>query len=133
MGVEPYLVSSALLAVLSQRLVRRICPSCRSEYFPTRAVLTELGMDEGRQMRLWRGKGCPVCYDSGDKGRSAIYELLEQDEGLQSLTLGNPTIDALRRYAMDKGLRTLKADGYAKVLSGMTTMDEVTRAVATGA
>ena len=132
MGVEPYLISSALLAALSQRLVRRICPACRSTYLPPQAVLLELGRGEGKQMKLWRGKGCQACYDSGYKGRTAIYELLEQDEGLQSLTLSNPTIDALKRYTKERGYKTLKEDGYAKVLQGVTTIEEVTRAVATG-
>ena len=83
-------------------------------------------------MRLWRGKGCSACYDSGHKGRTAIYELLEQDEGLQALTLSSPTVDALRAYTRQKGLRTLKQDGYSKVLKGATTIEEVARAVTTG-
>jgi len=83
-------------------------------------------------MKLWRGKGCQACYDSGYKGRTAIYELLELEEGLQSLTMSNPTTDALRRYVKQRGYRTIKEDGYAKVLQGVTTIDEVTRAVATG-
>ncbi len=132
MGIEPYLISSALVAVMSQRLVRGICPSCMTEYFPSSAVLKELGIEEGKQMRLWRGKGCSACYDSGHKGRTAIYELLEQDEGLQALTLSSPTVDALRAYTRQKGLRTLKQDGYSKVLKGATTIEEVARAVTTG-
>ena len=132
MGIEPYLISSALVAVMSQRLVRGICPSCMTEYFPSSAVLKELGIEESKQARLWRGKGCSACYDSGHKGRTAIYELLEQDEGLQALTLSSPTVDALRRYTREKGLRTLKQDGYSKVLKGATTIEEVARAVTTG-
>jgi type IV pilus assembly protein PilB len=133
MGVEPYLISSALLASLSQRLVRKTCPDCETSYYPSQAVLNELGIDQNKQVRLSRGKGCQSCYDSGYKGRTAIYELLEMDEGLQSLILSNPTTDALRRYAREKGYKTLKQDGYSKVLKGVTTMDEVARATASDA
>lgn len=128
MGVEPYLISSALLASMSQRLVRTICPNCESSYFPSKVVLKELGLDEDKQIRLTRGKGCTGCYDSGYKGRIAIYELLEMDEGLQALILSNPTTDAMRRYTREKNYKTLKDDGYRKVLQGITTIEEVTRA-----
>jgi type IV pilus assembly protein PilB len=133
MGVEPYLISSALLASLAQRLVRRTCPNCETDYFPSQEVLKELGVDPSKQMRLSRGKGCQGCYDSGYKGRTAIYELLETDEGLQTMILKNPTTDALRRYAKEKGYKTLKQDGYSKVLKGITTMEEVARATVSDA
>ena len=133
MGVEPYLISSALIASLSQRLVRKTCPNCETSYFPPQAMLKELGIDENKQVRLSRGKGCQGCYDSGYKGRTAIYELLEMDEGLQALILTNPTTDVLRRYAKEKGYKTLKQDGYSKVLKGVTTIEEVARATASDA
>jgi len=132
MGVEPYLISSALLASLSQRLVRKICPECETGYFPSQAVVKELGIDENKQVRLSRGKGCGNCYDSGYKGRTAVYELLELDEGLQALILSNPTTEGLRRYARERGYTTLKKDGYRKILEGVTTIDEVTSACASG-
>jgi type IV pilus assembly protein PilB len=131
MGIEPYLISSALLASMSQRLVRTICRDCETTYFPPDTVLKELGVDEGKQIKLSKGKGCASCYDSGYKGRTAIYELLEMDDGLQSLILGNPTTDALRRYTREKGFKTLKHDGYRKVLQGITTIEEVARAAST--
>jgi type II secretory ATPase GspE/PulE/Tfp pilus assembly ATPase PilB-like protein len=133
MGIEPYLISSALLASMSQRLVRTICPDCETGYFPPATVLKELGVDENKQMRLSKGKGCGSCYDSGYKGRTAIYELLEMDEGLQALILSNPTTDALRRYTRERGFKTLKKDGYRKVLQGITTIEEVARAASTEA
>jgi type IV pilus assembly protein PilB len=133
MGVEPYLISSALLASLAQRLVRKTCPHCETPYFPPQAVLKELGIDQNKQVRLSRGKGCQSCYDSGYKGRTAIYELLEMDEGLQALILTNPTTDALRRYTKEKGYKTLKQDGYSKVLKGVTTIEEVARATVSDA
>ena len=131
MGIEPYLISSSLMAALSQRLVRTICPECRTTYFPPNAVQKELGIAaESKQIRLAKGKGCPACYDSGFKGRIGIYEILEMDEGLQSLILSNPTIDVLRRYLKDKGHNSLKNIAYAKVLEGVTTIEEVRRATA---
>jgi type IV pilus assembly protein PilB len=131
MGVEPYLISSALLASLSQRLVRKVCPHCESTYFPSKSVARELGVNEGKQLRLRRGKGCAACYDSGFKGRTAIYELLDMDEDLQALILGSPTIDVLKKCARERGFQSMKEDGYAKVLKGITTIEEVTRAITT--
>jgi len=130
MGIEPYLISSSLMAALSQRLVRTICPACRTTYFPPKAIQKELGIAEGKQVRLAKGKGCPACYDSGFKGRIGIYEILEMEEGLQSLILTNPTIDVLQRYLRDKGHNSLKNIAYDKVLEGVTTIEEVRRATA---
>jgi type IV pilus assembly protein PilB len=131
MGIEPYLISSALLAALSQRLVRTVCPDCRTTYFPPKAIQKELGIAESKQIRLAKGKGCSSCYDSGFKGRIGIYEILEMEEGLQSLILTNPTIDVLQQYLKDKGHKSLKDIGHDKVLEGVTTIEEVRRATAT--
>jgi len=128
MGVEPYLISSSLLASLAQRLVRTICPECKTQYYAPKGILKQLGVDENEKVQLCKGKGCSACYDSGFKGRIGLYELLEVDEGLQSLILANPTIDALRRYLKENGHKTLKEIGNNKVLEGVTTMEELTRA-----
>jgi type IV pilus assembly protein PilB len=130
MGIEPYLISSALLASLAQRLVRTVCPECSTAYYPPNAVYKELGLEEDKQLRLFKGKGCPACYDSGFKGRSGIYEILEMDDGLQSLILTNPTIDVLMRYLKERGHKPLKDVGYEKVLQGVTTIEEIRRATA---
>jgi len=128
MGIEPYLISSALVAALSQRLVRTVCPECRTTYFPSKAVQKELGIEENRQIRLAKGKGCSGCYDSGFRGRIGIYEILEMEENLQTLILSNPTIDVLQRYLKGKGHKALKDIGHDKVLEGITTLEEVRRA-----
>jgi type IV pilus assembly protein PilB len=128
MGVAPYLISSALLAVLAQRLVRRICPECKTDYYPPQAVLEGLGVDPQRKLRLMRGRGCPNCYDSGFKGRTGIHEVLEINESLQRMILTNPSLEQLRRQIEKNGFRSLIADGYEKVLSGITTVEEVQRA-----
>lgn len=128
MGVEPYLISSSLLACLAQRLVRTICPECKTQYYAPKGVLKQLGIDEDKNTMLFKGKGCSACYDSGFKGRIGLFELLEVDQGLQSLILTNPTIDSLQGYLRKTGHKTLKDLGYKKVLEGVTTMEEVTRA-----
>ena len=127
MGIEPYLISSSLLASLAQRLVRTICPECKTDYFPPKEVLQELGCNGDKQIRLSRGKGCSDCYDSGFKGRTGIYELFEMDVGLQSLILTNPTIDTLQEYLKKNGHGTLNSLGYKKVLERMTIIEEVKR------
>nr|MBC8247214.1 type II/IV secretion system protein [Deltaproteobacteria bacterium] len=127
MGVEPYLISSSLVAAMSQRLVRTICPECKASYFPPKNVLKELGLDETKQIRFSRGKGCSACYDSGFKGRFGVYEILEMDEGLQGLIVQNPTVDAIQAYLKTTGHQTLRDYGYKKVVDGMTTIDEVQR------
>ena len=127
MGIEPYLLSSSLLASLAQRLVRTTCPECKTDYFPPKEMLKELGCEEDKQIRLSRGKGCSDCYDSGFKGRTGIYELFEMDTGLQSLILANPSIDILQEYLRKNGHGTLNSLGYKKVLERITIIEEVKR------
>jgi len=128
MGIEPYLISSSLLACMAQRLVRRICPECSTPFYPPKRVISDLALDETKQIRFYRGKGCKPCYDSGFKGRVGIYELLEIDEGFQRLILENPSIDSLKDQLSKNGTRTLRDYGYTKVLEGLTTIEEVQRA-----
>lgn len=127
MGVEPFLLSSSLLACLAQRLVRTICPECRTDYYPPKSVLKELEVDEKKQFRLSKGNGCSACYDSGFKGRTSIYELMVIDRGLQSLVLENPTVDVIKRHNMENNIKGLKRAGYEKVLQNLTTMEEIQR------
>ena len=126
MGIEPYLLSSSLLATQAQRLVRTICSECKTGYYPPQGMLKELGIDD-KKIMLYKGKGCSACYDSGFKGRIGIYEFLEIDEGLQSIILDNPTIDILRKYLRTKKHRRLQDLGYEKVRQGVTSIEEVQR------
>ena len=128
MGLEPYLISSSVLACLAQRLVRSICLKCRIHYFAPKSELKELGIDEDKKIRLSKGKGCSECYDSGFKGRTGIFELLKMDEGLRSLILQNPSMDILQAHLRQQGHRTLKDFGYEKVLAGDTSLEEIRRA-----
>jgi len=132
MGVEPYLLSSSLMACVAQRLIRTICPDCKTYYYPPKEVLDDLGKEDDNTTRLARGKGCASCYDSGYKGRVAVIELLEIDTGLQRLMLKNPTVDTLGSYLREKGYHTLLDSGYQKVLEGLTTVEEAKRVSSLG-
>jgi type IV pilus assembly protein PilB len=127
MGIEPYLISSSLLACLAQRLVRTICPECKMYYFAPKEEMKELGIDEEKKIRLFKGKGCTACYDSGFKGRLGIFELLKTHESLRSLILQNPSLDTLQAHLRQQGHRTLKEVGHEKVMAGDTSLLEIRR------
>lgn len=130
MEIEPYLISSSVLAVLAQRLVRSVCPECKTSYYAPSDVVKELGLDEKNKTRLVRGKGCSQCYDSGFKGRVGIHELLEMEGGLKSMILDNPTVDTLQQFLSKRGHQTLRQLGLKKVLDGITTIEEIRRVTA---
>jgi type IV pilus assembly protein PilB len=126
-GVEPYLIASAVNAILAQRLVRRICQHCREPYQPSEEMkefLTLQGFEEGQ---LSHGKGCDRCRKTGYSGRLGIYEMLVMDDGLRDLVTRNPNVTELRKLCRERGLVTLRQDGFKKVVDGMTTIDEVLR------
>jgi len=129
MGVEDYLLGSSLIGVLAQRLVRVICPECKSPDVAPTASLMDAGFSVGDDARieLYRGAGCPNCEHTGYKGRAGIFELLEINDSLRRLILTNPDSNVLKAEAVRNGMRTLKDDGWSKVLSGLTTADEVLR------
>ena len=129
MGVEPYLLSSALIGVMAQRLVRRICPACKTGYLvPPGAALAYGWKGEGN-LKLQKGRGCPSCYDSGYKGRLGIYELLEVGSDLQRMIVANASKDALVQHVAGKGHRDLYADGMERAFGGDTTPEEIARVV----
>ena len=126
-GVEPYLISSAVNAIIAQRLVRKICKECKEEYEPSaehRAFLTQQGFSDEKIMR---GKGCDKCRKTGYAGRLGIYELLIMDDQLRDMVTANPDVIQLRRKCREKGLVTLREDGFNKVRAGLTTIDEILR------
>ncbi len=127
MGVEPYLLSSALLGVIGQRLVRTICPSCSSEFLAPKEVVERFGWDVGSDIRLARGKGCEQCYDSGFKGRMGIHEVLRTDGELQRLIISSPSRDELTDFLAQREFRDLFRDGLGRVLGKRTTIEEVSR------
>jgi general secretion pathway protein E len=127
MGAEPYLVSSVLDGVLAQRLVRRICPHCTVTDHPHPADLLAIGVEEPPAVQIYRGTGCVACRGTGYRGRTGIYELFTLDEQLRSLVMTKAPTGDLRRYAMAKGMVTLREDGWAKVCAGITTVEEILR------
>ena len=129
MGIEPYLLSSALVGVMAQRLVRTVCAECRTSYVVPKETLKEHGIDAAKSRRLTRGRGCSVCYDSGYKGRIAIHELVRCDADLQRLIVSNPSRDSLDAYVREREIKTLRDDGMERAMKGETTLEEVIRAV----
>jgi type IV pilus assembly protein PilB len=129
MGVEPYLLSSALIGVVGQRLVRTVCPSCKTSFVASPEILQRYGWDDKNNMKLVQGRGCEECYDSGYKGRIGIHEVLEADAKLQDLITGNPSRDELEQYMKASEHKSLFDDGLERVASGYTTIEEVSRVV----
>jgi general secretion pathway protein E len=130
MGIEPFLVASSLMAVLAQRLVRRVCVECREAYQPTDEEIAKLGMSRDRFRALggtavYRAKGCPTCSRSGYRGRTGVYELLVIDDDVRQLVLRNVDSGTIKKKAMEKGMLTLLDDGALKVAQGQTTIAEV--------
>jgi general secretion pathway protein E len=129
MGIENYLVSSTLLAVLAQRLVRRICPGCKRPFAAEDKVLQLLGVaaSGSGSLQLFRGDGCAACNGTGYRGRMGIFEFLVVDDAVQRLILEKADANALRAEAMRRGMTTLWQDGCAKVAAGLTTYEEIVR------
>lgn len=133
MGVAPYLIASSVIGVLAQRLVRQICTRCRSQYTPHPVELEQLGLSENdaEKMTFHRGRGCAHCRNTGYYGRVGIFELMAMDNDIRHLIMSAATASDLRAAAIKGGMRTLRDDGLQKISSGMTTAEEVIRAVYT--
>lgn len=127
MGIEPYLLSSSVLGVLAQRLVRRICPHCRVLYQPSDQELKEIGLIKEELKGLYRGKGCEACYGSGFKGRHAVYELMYIDHLVKKQLLLSADATTLQKVALEQGMSSLRQQGALLVKKGITTTSEVLR------
>jgi len=127
MGVEPFLVSSTLIGVLAQRLVRNLCPDCKEAYEPSADQCAELGVPPRPDLQFYREVGCPLCLETGYRGRSGIYELLLVDDEVRRLILKNVDAGTIRKYATGHGMKTLQGDGARKAVAGLTTPEEVLR------
>ncbi|HDL65073.1 MAG TPA: type II secretion system protein GspE [Proteobacteria bacterium] len=129
MGVEPYLVSSSVVGIMAQRLVRMICPHCRESYQPQIEALRDIGLtpDDIKDGELYRGVGCDKCYQSGYMGRRGIFEILLVDEDIRSMVLARTNTGEIKKVALQKGMLTLRMSGARKVAEGITTIDEVIR------
>jgi type II secretory ATPase GspE/PulE/Tfp pilus assembly ATPase PilB-like protein len=129
MGIEPFLVASSVEAVMAQRLVRTICPSCRAEQPVERSYLSKIGFpqEEIAATRFQHGAGCEDCRQLGYQGRMGIYELLILNEALRPLILNRSPASTIATRAIEQGMRTLRTDGWKKVKQGRTTIEEVLR------
>ena len=130
MNVEPFLISSVLLASFAQRLVRTICPYCKEDYQPPKEALKAVGLDGSEDAKFQRGKGCNQCMNTGYKGRTGIFEVLINDEMIQHMILERRPAQEITWEAKKSGrLRTLQEDAASKVLLGITTLEEAATAV----
>jgi general secretion pathway protein E len=129
LGVEPYLVASSVIGVVAQRLVRLICKHCKAEYQPTDREVAGIGlsMKDVPNGRIWKGKGCPYCLNSGYQDRTAIFEIFTVDDQVRDQTMKRVGSTFIKQDAIKRGMRTLRMDGARKVLSGKTTPEEVLR------
>ncbi len=125
MGIEPFLIASSIIGVLSQRLVRVICRECKESYKPQKELLRDLGIKEDTV--FYRGKGCKACKNSGYMGRIGIFEFMPFSEEIKKLVVARAQADRIRSLATEEGVRTLRADGLEKAKKGITTIEEVLR------
>ena len=129
MGVEPFLITSTVRAVLAQRLVRKICVKCKKEYKPSEHEVSEFGISKEKMedMKFYKGEGCSECNGSGYKGRTGLYELLIVDDRIRDLVIKRDSITSIRNAACQAGMKTLRENGLKKVIEGITTIEEVLR------
>ena len=126
MGVEPFLVSSTIIGVLAQRLVRQICSSCKEPYEPHPEQLRELGLGTSQaNATFYRGRGCPACRETGYRGRLGLHELLIMGDSIKDVILKSSDANEIKRVALRHGLITLRMDGIQKIRAGLTTLEEV--------
>jgi general secretion pathway protein E len=133
MGVEPFLSASSVIAVIAQRLIRRLCNACKEPYEPLPAEMAELGLEGYKRKKdevIYRAVGCPECVTSGYRGRQGIHELLQVEDSVRSLVMQNSASTSIKKTAVAQGMQTLREDGACKVLMGQTTIDEVMRVTA---
>jgi len=129
MGVPPFLITATVEAILAQRLVRRICSECRTEFDPSDELLLELQLpiEQARQYKFYYGKGCARCNNGGYKGRIGIYELIDMSDEIRDLITGDASSDDIRTLARNQGMTTLREAGLKLIFDGLTTIDEVVR------
>ena len=127
-GIAPFLVGSCLNLVMAQRLVRRICKNCKTEYTPTNEELALVGLDSNKVSGpLYKGEGCAECRNTGYKGRLAIFEMIPMARDLRKLVFDNANEDEIRTASLNNGMTTLREAGLARVLDGTTSIQEILR------
>jgi general secretion pathway protein E len=129
LGVEPFLISSSISAVVAQRLVRMLCKECRQTYRPDDAALQQIGIDPQHMQQevFYQARGCDHCFQTGYRGRTGIFEIMELNEELKSLILKTFDSNLIKKSARENGMITLRQDGIRKLTEGVTTIEEVFR------
>ena len=129
MGIEPFLVSSSVIAIIAQRLVRVLCSDCKESYVPDDASLAKVGIERAqlRDNRVYHPKGCQACMHTGYRGRTAIFEMMVMDDNLKKLVLKISDANQIRKEAVQAGMLTLMRDGTQKVIEGTTNIEEIFR------
>jgi type IV pilus assembly protein PilB len=129
MGIEPFLVSTSVNLICAQRLVRKICKECREEIQMPAQALVDVGfhLDEAQRVKLYKGRGCGNCNNTGYRGRVGLFEVMEMSEDVRELILSGASAMELRRKAMEEGMISLRASGIQKVREGLTTVEEIVR------
>jgi type IV pilus assembly protein PilB len=129
MGVPPFLITATVEAILAQRLVRKICVECRTQFEPSDELLLELQLpiEQARKYKFYYGKGCQRCNNSGYKGRTGIYELMMVTDDIRDMVTSDASIDEMRNMARTQGMTTLREAGLKLIFDGVTTIDEVVR------
>ncbi|MFA6991425.1 MAG: ATPase, T2SS/T4P/T4SS family, partial [Candidatus Babeliales bacterium] len=127
MGVEPFLIASSLICVLSQRLVRRLCEKCKQKYEPSIEMIRRIGLsaEEAKQITFYKAVGCAECLNTGYKGRLAIFELMEISDEIAKLIVQRSDSSVIRQQALKQGLTLLGADGVRMIRAGATSIEEV--------
>ncbi len=126
MGIEPFLIASSALAILGQRLARKICDRCKKPYTATPDLLKNLGIATG-SVKFYRGEGCPACKKTGYQGRVGLYELMDMTEAVRELIISKASSSAIKAAAAQSGFKTLRQEGLVKAASGLTSVEEVLR------
>ncbi|MDP8258576.1 MAG: ATPase, T2SS/T4P/T4SS family [Candidatus Aadella gelida] len=129
MGAEPFLISSTVIGALAQRLCRCICPECKEEYVPDSKELENTGIKLEPGQTLARGTGCAFCFNTGYRGRVAVYEIMKMSPGIRKLINNEKSIETIREFAIKEGMRTLQDNAADKVLNKITTIEEIKRVV----
>jgi type II secretory ATPase GspE/PulE/Tfp pilus assembly ATPase PilB-like protein len=126
MGIEPFLISSSVIGIIAQRLIRKICDRCKKSYVSTPEMLKSLGIATP-VVTFYRGEGCPACKNTGYQGRVGLFELMEMTEAIRGLIVGKASSSSIKSAAAQAGFRTLRQEGMIKAAAGVTSVEEVLR------
>jgi type IV pilus assembly protein PilB len=129
MGIEPFLVATSVHLIAAQRLVRRVCTACAEQQDVPYQTLIDAGYtpEEAKTVKVLKGRGCELCHNTGYKGRTGLYEVMEVDDELKELILVGASTMELKKKSIEHGMITLRRSGLVKVMNGMTTLEEVAR------